>query len=602
MDYSQLKEGLAQVLNEDLSNRNSIQDLRRSVFLSSENQQKNKELIQDRENLISSLNQELQNSKSTSGSLELEMEKLRAANAELLNTLKKAELTYQETLAKKEREFVEISSLEKDNFSHRIETLQVENKVLSEKIEQIKKDSELTSKNLSDSELKIQGLNLQIDSLQHEKKSLFSEMELKSNQYQIQIEGLNNEIKDLSEISVRYSKQNEETVKLVVERDHFASKIRELIYHIDEQGEQIVSLKNNLELEKSKFSRLDSESNLQKEQLDSLRESTAKHSEELNHLLEKSDLLQKQLEDSKSLIQAQNNEVLFLQQEKSKSDSILSERNFQIENFQIEIKALKDKLYELEAEKDLFLDKILTNEKQLEEYSSKLSEYNPEALRNEILQMSLDLDTKKEEILRSNEEIFSLKNKIVEYENSDLGDELEKIKADFEKLDLEFRKLSESEQNFIAELDHSSRIISELENQNREKEEMIDELNSSLIKMKEEFNSNTQTSLEFADSNDAFIEKLFAQINLLNDEKLKLNTERDGILLEMKQLKLRAEGISQNIENKGFSELQLEFLNKNDTLANESEIKTLSQEGVQSRIQELVEEIDECINLLSKGL
>src|ERR1700741_3377764 len=52
MAYTELKQELEKLLSEDLSNRQSLQELRRNIFLTTETSQKSKELIEEKESEI----------------------------------------------------------------------------------------------------------------------------------------------------------------------------------------------------------------------------------------------------------------------------------------------------------------------------------------------------------------------------------------------------------------------------------------------------------------------------------------------------------------------------------------------------------------------
>src|ERR1035437_7555764 len=55
MEYVDLKEKLEKLLSEDLSNRNTLQDTRRNLFLNSEGTEVQKELISQKETEIDNL-------------------------------------------------------------------------------------------------------------------------------------------------------------------------------------------------------------------------------------------------------------------------------------------------------------------------------------------------------------------------------------------------------------------------------------------------------------------------------------------------------------------------------------------------------------------
>jgi chromosome segregation ATPase len=147
MAYTDLKQELEKLLSEDLSNRNSLQEMRRNVFLSSETSKQHEITLQKKNAEISDL--------------------ISAVNA------KEKDLLYR---ASETENLREILGEERKNF-------------------------------------------------EEEKNRLQSEIgELRNN-----LDSLQNELKEINVLK-------EEANNLSIENSHFAAKIRELIFHIDEQN------------------------------------------------------------------------------------------------------------------------------------------------------------------------------------------------------------------------------------------------------------------------------------------------------------------------------------------------------------------------------
>lgn len=61
MAYTDLKEELAKILNEDFNNRQSLQEVRRNVFLNSESNKKQQEIIAEKESKLYELRTSVSN-------------------------------------------------------------------------------------------------------------------------------------------------------------------------------------------------------------------------------------------------------------------------------------------------------------------------------------------------------------------------------------------------------------------------------------------------------------------------------------------------------------------------------------------------------------
>src|ERR1035437_126488 len=94
MAYAELKEKLEKLLTEDLSNRSSLQDVRRNLFLNSEGAKVQQQLIADKQGEISSLNLLVEKKKTILQLKDDQITIIREKTKELEEKLSTAETTF----------------------------------------------------------------------------------------------------------------------------------------------------------------------------------------------------------------------------------------------------------------------------------------------------------------------------------------------------------------------------------------------------------------------------------------------------------------------------------------------------------------------------
>ncbi len=536
MSYTELKLELEKLLSEDLSNRQSLQEMRRNVFLTTESTKKNSELIEAKESEI---------------------------------------LGLRSTVSQKQ---------------HALET----------------KETEVE---------KVQNL------LQAER----SEFELSKQNFLSEIEDLKNAIAKLNAEHSDLASFKEEATKLSLENNHFAGKIRELIFHIDEQ--------NNVheKLEKENTSLRDSlkKSNAEKSQLEfnladtsSTEASINALNEELETVRTKVILLETQLADAVGSVESKEDTITGLNEEldSTRSRVVLlqtqlitafelidaqnksaqeSENQFQV--YQGEISFCLDKLYE---EKDLIIkdnaDLIaemagLTLENEDLYAEQKTLSASVKELQAQVEQFSdsmSELRSKEEIILSLTEEKNRLGSLVEQLSNEVAGVDESAYTSQIELLNEELSTLS-------AKLEESNSVSKlKVEALEFEKSNLIlklEDLESRLSAKSEVVVSETTTS----SADDAFIDKLFKQIDLLNDEKLLIQTENEEAHSAVSELQEKCSNLTQVIENQKNDISNLEETNKQIKLAQSLLASGSDKTALKLRINELVREVDKCIALLS---
>lgn len=535
MSYTELKLELEKLLSEDLSNRQSLQEMRRNVFLTTESTKKNSELIEAKESEI---------------------------------------LGLRSTVSQKQ---------------HALET----------------KETEIE---------KVQNL------LQAER----SEFELSKQNFLSEIEELKNVIAELKSEHSDLASFKEEATKLSLENNHFAGKIRELIFHIDEQ--------NNVQekLEKENASLRDSlkKSNAEKSQLEFNLADTSSTVASINALNEELEttrtkviLLETQLAEAVGSSEAKEDTIIGLNEEleSTRSRVVLlqtqlitafelidvqnksaqeAENQFQV--YQGEISFCLDKLYE---EKDLIIkdnaDLVaemagLTLENEDLYAEQKTLSASVKELQAQVEQFSdsmSELRSKEEIILSLTEEKNRLGSLVEQLSNEVAGVDESAYTSQIELLNEELSTLS-------AKLEESNSVSKlKVEALEFEKSNLIlklEDLESQLSLKSEVVVSETSSSAD-----DAFIDKLFKQIDLLNDEKLLIQTENEEAHSAVSDLQEKCSNLTQVIENQKNDISNLEETNKQIKLAQSLLASGSDKTALKLRINELVREVDKCIALLS---
>jgi chromosome segregation ATPase len=502
MSYTELKQELEKLLNEDLSNRQTLQEIRRDVFLRAESSQKTQSIIREKESEISHL---------------------RSA----------------------------ISERENDLLSHQLH---------AEKMQ----------------------------SALDEQSAVF---ETERQQYLAEIETLKNTVAELQPSQAELIALREESGKLSIENTHFAAKIRELIFHIDEMNEQQEARRRSMEKDLQELRSELKNNQAEKNQLTfDLSESTVKE-EQINALNEDLEstktriiLLESQRQTAIELVQALNTHNTQLE---NQLKAVRDEFSFVVDRFVEEKDLLIQDNAELIAEmgllklenEDLYAEqknhetRVHELQEQIDEFSDSLSE----------------LRSKEQIILSHTEEREKLNAIISEMNNRPYVDE-EIYSSQIEGLHSEIHFLTKS----LEELNSGSRLKAEaLEFEKASLLLKLEELEKQLQLAKESPAAETTTDTE------EFIDKLFQQINLLNEEKSLLQTENEEAHAELKALHLSCSDLSQIIENQKNTIESLEETNKQATLAETFLGTGGDKTSLKLKINELVREIDRCIALLS---
>ena len=444
MEYVGLKEKLEKLLTEDISNRTTIQDARRNLFLNSEGAKIQKELISQKELEINSLT----------------------------------------TLVEKKKTIV-----------------------------QLKDEEILVLKN--------------------------------------QLAELNQKLSSKEEDTQKATKENEELIKLSLQNDEYAAKIRELIYHIDKQNTEIESLKSDV------AAKADAEQKLG--QLPLFEEKII----EFDRLAEKLDLVTNSERTLKMLVAAQNNEI-------EKHHIALSTLKAETEEIVVGWQQQQEQLVMDNA--TLQADLTLLNQQYVELQHSQV-ENTPEA--GFVLE---DSGVEKEHLLA---ELQAVKHEL-EITAQQRDEKVVLLQSEISQLQSQLVSLQES-------------ITNETEEKQKLKEQLA-ELTTIVSEKEELLNSKSETTSD----DDAFIDKLLSQVNLLNEQKHTFETLYESTENGLKEATETLTNLTQVVENQKNAISDLEQSNKNIRLAQTLILQVKDKTAAKQAIDELIGEIERCIALLSE--
>ena len=381
----------------------------------------------------------------------------------------------------------------------------------------------------------------EIESLRSQVKELQEKFSSTEEKHQQEIEEVTAKLQDTEQLT-RLSIQNEE----------YTAKIRELIYHVDKQNTEIETLKNELS------TKADTGSKLSPLDIDALQ----KKANDYERLSEKLDLITNSERTLKLLVASQNAEK---------------------ENHVVAINTLKQQSEEMATGWQLQQEQLITD--------------------NAILLADLALITEQYEALQQNTTSDTAVESLVDNsqtEKEHLSSELKAVKQELDMI-LQQRDgkvvLLQSEINSL-----QSQIASLQQNIHQETEEkqklseQLAELTSIVSTKESELNATTS----FKTDDEAFIDKLLSQVNLLNEQKHTFETLYESSETGLKEATETLSNLTQVVENQKSAISDLEQTNKNIKLAQTLMLQVKDKTAAKQAINELVREIERCIALLSE--
>jgi chromosome segregation ATPase len=445
--------------------------------------------------------------------------------------------------------------------------------------------------------------------------------ELKSG-YDEKIESIINGYEEkLSNVLIHSNAQNTrltyELTKSQLDNDQANEKIRELVIHIDSQNSEFENLtaeltnfQIQLRSEAEKFLNLTNEFDVFKQN------SSLTNSEHVNELNSQIENLNSDLGNLTSLFETTTNTL-------GETEITLELKNQELENASLQIESLNSQISSLESSislkeielegfksdlessvKQQILDKEIEFQKLLVENSSLICDIDAaqdkvEAQEAELALIKAELEEIKtisaakvdefKEIL--SEKNFTITN--LEGQNAGLTQEISQLKSEVSELQAGFDTLNSEKLDFLTQLTGLQSSISDLNS-------TVASLNDKIASYESEIqslSSNTAVSAS-VEEQDAFIDRLFKQIDGLNDERLVLLDEKEQMATQLLKMNDVIGELSQNIESQSIDVTDLNNHRKNIILANNSGEKS-EKSQMKKQINDLVREIDKCITLLS---
>ncbi len=516
MAYTTLKNDLEKLLNQDIQNRSSLQEMRRNVFLNTETVKKEKQTIAEKENAI----RELQSQIETEASL----------------------------VKQKENSIAELNSI----------------------IAELKKQNEeLVERNTNE-------LNSLKDAKDAEIFSLIDKYSLIEKSKNEEITNLKSELSGVSQLSENVS-------KLTLENSFYATKIRELILHVDSQNEKEAKLVSEInELKKSIISATTDKQNLlnQVEELQlalsKVDSSSTGDISESEVLKQRIVLLESQISNAQTLIDSQNKTLQNLEQSNHSAtieltDSItsLSAENGLLIRDNADLIA-EGSLLKLENEN---LSEELNGLKQ--EYHNLVTKFDEFTAHHTLIVNELKHDKK---MLSSDLEFFKNEVGLIAKNNSSNSSEQQ---VEIETLQFEVENLN---QKINSITDNFNFKIAEIENEKLNLQNQLNQIQQSDLGLNNLFTSNN--------TDEEFTAGLMKKIDFLGEEKINLENQVNSLRNQITEL-------TQTIDNQSTELLNLEERNKQSKLAQALLMGTKDKTQMKLQINELVREIDKCIALLN---
>jgi len=191
--------------------------------------------------------------------------------------------------------------------------------------------------------------------------------------------------------------------------------------------------------------------------------------------------------------------------------------------------------------------------------------------------------------------------------NMALQTELDLLKAELASVRGELNSAILSNESGLKIQEEYNNLISvktELQTELSNHQSTIEFLNSQVAELTDSI-TNYQTEISNlkseskADEQDAFVDRLFKQIDLLTDERLSLLNEKEEMANQLLRMNETVTSISKHVDSQNIDVTELDNHRKNVILAGGSSNNSSDKTIMKKQINELVREIDKCIALLS---
>lgn len=512
----------------------------------------------------------------------------------------------------------ELLSVKESEWQFKYSELEARLHNVSDEVKRIydEKIKDLESIHQSEKKLLIQQYEESISNLKVEFEQKITNLILHA---QSQKDSINDELKQKSE-------ELEGMIQQLAEKDTLIENLNQEIHVIKNEAEQLKT--KNLELMelnagtlfqeeekmnkmKEEFEKVIAEKDRQIKSLEEGQENMAGLMENFinelnskeNHIKELNEVLivrDRELADIKKSLSD------FSAQKESEKRDLVAQYESKLSEFAKEIEKKEEKYNHLLKEKENEFLKLLTENENLireiesweEKYAGIHSEY--ELLNAEFEEMKI----KTEGRIKEWKDILDAKN----FEITNLQADVAGLKTLLEKLENENKELTLK----ISESESESYILNELKSEKEKYENLFlniqSEFNTLNAQLSDKMDENLKLKSELdalrlkveknvrSEDEEKFIRKLFRQIDELNSEKLNLLEEKEKMADQLLKMNEILENLSQNIDIQQVDTKHLNDHRKNVILATQN--KPSGNEGLKDKINELLYEIDKCIQLL----
>jgi len=553
MAYTELKEKLEQLLKEDLSNRASLQESRRNLFLNSEGSKVQQQLIEQKQNEILSLSTLVEKKKTIVQLKDGENEVLRNTIKDLEEKVLTAEIALEEERKVFGAKVAEMNSQVESSadLENKLTGLSLQNEEYAAKIRELIHH--------------IDGQNTELDNLKRDLTSV-NEAQTQLAEQTAEIGNLNAQLSTLRESSLADSKQ---LVDKIAEVESLKSEISAL------KATPVVDTKE-------------------------LEQKTA----ELERALEKADLLGDSEQQLKVLVSSQNAEIEQLNKQvsghKKQIEDIAGGWQHQQEQLLADNSNL---LAELAMVKEAAVSAVIeTPVIAVTEEVVTAIVAEKEQLNTQLQAATTELATLKETIGHSPAPLTSSTPEEVEHIKQEKERLCMELEATRYELDMTIQQKEEKIMLLHAEIGSlQNQVIALSDSLNQEAEAknlvgtQLEQLSSVITEKEKQLNEMANNS-----ANDDFIDKLMFQANRLNDEKHRLEMLYTESEAELTLTRTNLATLSQLIEEQKNSISGLEDTDKHVKLAQTLMLQVSDKTAAKQAINELVREIDKCIALLSE--
>ncbi len=408
------------------------------------------------------------------------------------------------------------------------------------------------------------------------------------------------------------SRLNEELSKVQLENDHFKEKIRELVIHIDSQNSDIEHLSlqlSNFQLqlknEGQRFTELSAE-------YESYRQNALlSNSDQVNELTGQIDGMSEELKNLGLLLESTTNNLSETELSYELKTEELRQASLQIDELNARVNSQQEETQLAMEEKDTEYQKLLVENtniiNEIDLAQDKVEAYEAELglLKTELEELKALSAGKTEDFKETlAEKNFQITN--LEANNAALNQELILVKLEVAKLEEQlagssnadealgvlqhnYDQLNQEKNSLMSEINSLKEVITGLN-------ENIVDLNHKLTGYEAEIQNLKNAGN--TEEQDAFIDRLFKQIDALNDQRLALLDEKEQMAGQLLKMNDVVGAISQQVESERIDVTGLNNHRKNVILANNSG-EAGERQHMKKQINDLVREIDKCIALLS---